>query len=54
MTLIVVYSTMADERKINPYLRFNEEPIIKLLQKEETAACHGMGTLAITYVHRLD
>jgi hydroxyacylglutathione hydrolase len=29
-----VYSTMADERRINPYLRFNEEPIIKLLEKK--------------------
>jgi hydroxyacylglutathione hydrolase len=29
-----VVSTMADERRINPYLRFNEEPIIKLLQKK--------------------
>jgi hydroxyacylglutathione hydrolase len=28
-----VVSTMADERRINPYLRFNEEPIIRLLQK---------------------
>lgn len=28
-----VYSTMADERKVNPYLRFNEETIIKLLRK---------------------
>ncbi len=28
-----VYSTMADERKINPYLRFNEEPIVNLLKK---------------------
>jgi hydroxyacylglutathione hydrolase len=28
-----VCSTMADERRINPYLRFNEEPIIKLLKK---------------------
>ena len=28
-----VYSTMADERRINPYLRFNEEPIMKLLKK---------------------
>lgn len=27
-----VFSTMADERRINPYLRFNEEPIIKLLK----------------------
>ena len=27
-----VVSTMADERRINPYLRFNEEPIIKLLK----------------------
>lgn len=27
-----VYSTMAEERKINPYLRFNEEPIINLLK----------------------
>jgi hydroxyacylglutathione hydrolase len=26
-----VYSTLACERRINPYLRFNEEPIIKLL-----------------------
>ena len=29
-----VYSTLADERKINPYLRFNEEPIINLLKKK--------------------
>lgn len=29
-----VVSTMADERRINPYLRFNEEPIVKLLQKK--------------------
>ncbi len=28
-----VYSTMADERRINPYLRFNEKSIIKLLEK---------------------
>ena len=28
-----VYSTMADERRINPYLRFNEEPIVNLLKK---------------------
>jgi hydroxyacylglutathione hydrolase len=28
-----VCSTMADERRINPYLRFNEESIIKLLEK---------------------
>ncbi|OPY87088.1 MAG: Hydroxyacylglutathione hydrolase [Smithella sp. PtaU1.Bin162] len=28
-----VFSTMADERRVNPYLRFNEEPIVKLLQK---------------------
>ncbi len=28
-----VYSTLADERKINPYLRFNEESIINLLKK---------------------
>lgn len=28
-----VYSTMADERKINPYMRFNEESIIILLKK---------------------
>jgi hydroxyacylglutathione hydrolase len=28
-----VYSTMADERRINPYLRFNEDPIIRLLEK---------------------
>lgn len=28
-----VYSTMAEERRINPYLRFNEEPVIKLLKK---------------------
>ena len=27
-----VYSTMAEERKINPYLRFNEESIINLLK----------------------
>ncbi len=29
----LVYSTLADERRINPYLRFNEEPIINLLKK---------------------
>jgi hydroxyacylglutathione hydrolase len=29
-----VFSTMADERRINPYLRFNEEPIVKLLKKK--------------------
>jgi len=29
-----VCSTMADERRINPYLRFNEEPIIKFLQNK--------------------
>lgn len=28
-----VYSTMAEERLINPYLRFNEESIIMLLKK---------------------
>ncbi|HPD57028.1 MAG TPA: MBL fold metallo-hydrolase [Smithellaceae bacterium] len=28
-----VYSTIADEKKINPYFRFNEKPIIELLQK---------------------
>jgi hydroxyacylglutathione hydrolase len=28
-----VVSTMADERRINPYLRFNEDPVIRLLQK---------------------
>jgi len=28
-----VYSTMSDEKKINPYFRFNEKPIMKLLQK---------------------
>ncbi|NTW76787.1 MAG: hydroxyacylglutathione hydrolase [Syntrophaceae bacterium] len=28
-----VCSTMADERRINPYLRFNEESIIRLLKK---------------------
>ena len=30
-----VYSTLADERKINPYLRFNEEPIINLLKAND-------------------
>ena len=29
-----VFSTMADERRINPYLRFNEDPIINLLKKK--------------------
>jgi len=24
-----IYATLADERRINPYLRFNEEPIVK-------------------------
>lgn len=27
-----LYSTMAEERKINPYLRFNEAPILKLIK----------------------
>ncbi len=27
-----LYSTLAFERKINPYLRFNEEPILKLIK----------------------
>ena len=27
-----LYSTLAEERKINPYLRFNEEPILKLIK----------------------
>ncbi len=27
-----LYSTMAEEKKINPYLRFNEEPILQLIQ----------------------
>lgn len=29
----LIYSTLACERKINPYLRFNEEPIIRLIKK---------------------
>jgi len=29
----IIYSTMAQELKINPYLRFNEEPIIHVLKK---------------------
>jgi len=33
-----VYSTMADERQINPYLRFNEEAIVNLL-KEKNLPC---------------
>jgi hydroxyacylglutathione hydrolase len=33
-----VYSTMADERQINPYLRFNEETIVNLL-KENNLPC---------------
>jgi len=32
-----VFSTMADEKKINPYLRFNEEPIINLLKARHLA-----------------
>lgn len=28
-----LYSTLADERKINPYLRFNEEPILRLIKE---------------------
>lgn len=28
-----VYSTIADEKKINPYFRFNEKPIVELLKK---------------------
>ena len=33
-----VYSTMADEHRINPYLRFNEETIINML-KEKKLPC---------------
>ena len=33
-----VYSTMADERQINPYLRFNEDSIVNLL-KEKNLPC---------------
>lgn len=29
----LVYSTLADELRINPYLRFNDEPIIRLLRE---------------------
>ena len=32
-----VYSTMAEEKKINPYLRFNEETIIDLLKANNLA-----------------
>ena len=28
-----IYSTLADELEVNPYLRFNAEPIIALLKK---------------------
>lgn len=28
-----IYSTLAEERKINPYLRFNEEAIINIIKK---------------------
>jgi len=28
-----IYSTLLDERRINPYLRFNENAIISLLKK---------------------
>ncbi len=37
-----VYSTMLDERQINPYLRFNEEAIINLL-KEKNLPCATEG-----------
>ncbi|PKN50611.1 MAG: hydroxyacylglutathione hydrolase [Deltaproteobacteria bacterium HGW-Deltaproteobacteria-13] len=30
---IMIYSTLAEERKINPYLRFNEDTIINILKK---------------------
>lgn len=30
---IIIYSTLAEERKINPYLRFNEEAIINILKE---------------------
>jgi len=32
-----VHSTLADERQINPYLRFNEEPIIHLIKADNLA-----------------
>lgn len=28
-----LYTTLSEERKVNPYLRFNEEPIIRLLRE---------------------
>jgi hydroxyacylglutathione hydrolase len=37
-----VYSTMLDERQINPYLRFNEEAIINIL-KENNLPCAAEG-----------
>ena len=30
-----LYSTLAEERRINPYLRFNEESILKLIQERD-------------------
>jgi len=33
-----VYSTMADERRINPYLRFNEDTIVNII-KENNLPC---------------
>lgn len=30
---MMIYSTLAEERKINPYLRFNEDAIINILKK---------------------
>ncbi|MBC2714649.1 MAG: hydroxyacylglutathione hydrolase [Desulfobacteraceae bacterium] len=33
-----VYATLADERKVDPFLRFNDEKIISLLEKKGLAA----------------
>jgi len=30
-----LYSTLAEERRINPYLRFNEEPILELIKSHD-------------------
>jgi hydroxyacylglutathione hydrolase len=35
---IMIFSTLADEKKINPYLRFNDEAIINIL-KENNLPC---------------
>ena len=49
-----VFSTLAEEKKINPYLRFNEPGIVNLLAKLRPPPGNGMGALAVADEHRIE